>query len=122
MDLLRGCGLKPPATAVGLGFEGCVIGLGMTDVDGGGLIRVVGLSGVGAWVAHEVVVDSGDTISDDDDPDFNVDDEYESVEDDGSDEQHIPNSSDVDTDVEGEFDSLVVRNVTNLPVGGVPSG
>ncbi|KAK7294677.1 hypothetical protein RJT34_17567 [Clitoria ternatea] len=64
----------------------------------------------------------GDTISDDDDPDFNVDDEYESVEDDGSDEQHIPNSSDVDTDVEGEFDSLVVRNVTNLPVGGVPSG
>ncbi|KAK7264478.1 hypothetical protein RJT34_32087 [Clitoria ternatea] len=65
---------------------------------------------------------SCDTISDDDDPDFNVDDEYESVEDDGSDEQHIPNSSDVDTDVEGEFDSLVVRNVTNLPVGGVPSG
>ncbi|KAK7279884.1 hypothetical protein RJT34_24943 [Clitoria ternatea] len=65
---------------------------------------------------------TGDTSSDDDDPDFNVDDEYESVEDDGSDEQHIPNYSDVDTDVEGEFDSLVVRNVTNLPVGGVPSG
>ncbi|KAK7279235.1 hypothetical protein RJT34_24281 [Clitoria ternatea] len=63
-----------------------------------------------------------DTISDDDDPDFNVDDEYESVEDDGSDEQHIPNYSDVDTDVEGDFDSIVVRNVTTLRVGGVPSG
>ncbi|KAK7295291.1 hypothetical protein RJT34_18197 [Clitoria ternatea] len=62
-----------------------------------------------------------DTISDDDDADFNVDDEYESVEDDGSDEQHIPNYSDVDTDVEGDFDSIVVRNATNLPVGGVPS-
>ncbi|KAK7301814.1 hypothetical protein RJT34_12690 [Clitoria ternatea] len=73
-------------------------------------------------VGCSLVDTQGDTISDDDDPDFNVDDEYESVEDDGSDEQHIPNSSDVDTDVEGEFDSLVVRNVTNLPVGGVPSG
>ncbi|KAK7293766.1 hypothetical protein RJT34_16639 [Clitoria ternatea] len=47
MDLLRGCTLKPPAMVVGLGFEGCVLGLGMMDVDGGDLIgvRVVGLSG-----------------------------------------------------------------------------